>query len=112
MAGYIDPEELPFTRDEIYRAGLSFLSEPEARLNADHLTECGAGLIEAREERRLGWRRGGILNADVLPLNGWVYPLQLLPALAELSPDVARRVEELRARLATRPEHRPRDRAG
>jgi hypothetical protein len=112
VGNYIDPEELPFTRDEVYRAGLSFLPEPVARLNADHLTECGPGVIEAREERRVGWRRGGILDADAFPLLAWVYPVQLLPALAELSPDLARRVDELRARLAIRAEHEPRDRAG
>lgn len=112
MGSFVDPEELPFTTDEIYRAGLSFLSEPEARLTADHLTECGPALIEAREERRAGWRRGGILNAAVLLLHGWVYPAQLLPALTTLSPDVARSADELRVRLATRVEHGPGDRAG
>jgi hypothetical protein len=112
VGDYIDPEELPFTADEVYRAGLSFLAEREARLNADHLAGCGPGVIEAREERRLEWRRGGILNADVLPLLAWVYPAQLLPALAELSSDVASRVDELRARLAIQAEHERRDRAG
>jgi hypothetical protein len=97
---------------KVYRAGLSFLPEVEARLNADRITECGPSVIEAREERRLGWKRGGIMNAEALPLLGWVYPLQLLPALAELSPDVAQRVDELRARLAIRAEHEPRNRAG
>jgi hypothetical protein len=33
-------------------------------------------------------------------LHDWVYPPELLPALAQLSPDVAARVKDLTERLA------------
>jgi len=60
MAALIDPEELPFTSDEIYEAAKTFLPATTAREMADHLAEVGPGLIEARRERRLGWERGGV----------------------------------------------------
>ena len=96
----IDPEELRFTSEEIYRAGCLFLSEAAARRMAEALVLAGPGLIAARTERRLGWKEGGIANADQLPLHGWVYPDELLPALGSLSIDLAARVDTLRQRLA------------
>jgi hypothetical protein len=99
----IDPEELPFTSDEIYRAGCRFLPEAAARGMAAALVDAGPGLIAARIERRAGWKKGGIVNADELPLQGWVYPDQLLSALSSLSPDLVKRVADLRHRLQTRP---------
>ena len=99
MTNIIDPEELPFTTDEIYRAACTFFPVDVARRMADHLTECGPDLIARRSDRRGGWRRAGIANADTLPLYGWVYPEELLPALARLSPDTATRVEALRRTL-------------
>ena len=96
---FIDPEELPFTTEEIFRAASSFLTLEEARLTADHLRACAPALIEARAERRRGWLRAGVPDAHRLLLLGWTYPEDLLPALATLSPDVASRVEALKRRL-------------
>lgn len=99
----IDPEELPFTEDELLRAARTFLPEEAAQKLAAHLAWCGPGAIEHRRERRKRWKQGGIANADQLFEHGWVYPEQLLPALAALSPGVASRVEELRLRLSNEP---------
>jgi len=101
MTDYIDPEELPFTTDEIYRAACRFLPPETARVMADHLTTCGPDAIETREERRARWRGAGVANADTALFNYWVYPEELLAALSELSGDVAARVELLRRRLKT-----------
>ncbi len=99
-SSYVDPEELPFTHDEIYRASLTFLPEPSAREMADHLASLGPQLIAARADRRAGWRRARGLVADRMPLHAWVYPAQLLPALSRLSADVERRVVELQQFLS------------
>ena len=56
----IDPEELPFTRDEVYRALRLWYPEERARLEADHVAECGRGYVEARAERRAEWRAAGV----------------------------------------------------
>jgi hypothetical protein len=96
----IDPDELPFTVEEIFEAGCRFLPADAARRMADHLGECGPGLIEIRNERRAVWRAGGIPGAEHLPLYGWVYPDELLPALAGLSPELARRVASLRSYMS------------
>ena len=100
MTTFIDPEELPFTTDEVYRAACTFLPADVARMMADHLTACGEDHIAARAKRRAGWRKAGIRGADTLPLYGWVYPPELLPALAALGPDVEERVAKLREFLA------------
>ena len=100
MPEFVDPEELPFTTDELYRAALRFMPEEKARFIADHLTEIGPGLVAERAARRAGWRRSGAPNADTLPLFGWVYPNELLIALSALSPEVDARVKALQARLA------------
>jgi len=92
---FIDPEALPFTAAEIFDAALTFLPADAARRMADHFTECGPDLIAARTERRAQWRAGGIPNAERMLLYGWVYPDELLPALAKLSPAVAARVDRL-----------------
>jgi hypothetical protein len=82
---FIDPEELPFSADEVFHAGCLFLPTEAARAMAEHLEACGPDLIEQRRLRRAGWRAAGVPNADTLPLHGWVYPDELLPALASLS---------------------------
>ena len=95
MPDYIDPEELPFTAEEIYQAAGRFYPQDVARQMADHLAECAPGLIEARTERRAGWRAAGIPNADSMLLHGWAYPDELLPALASLSADAESRARRL-----------------
>ena len=100
MTKFIDPEELPFTTAEVFDAALTFLPADAARQMADHLAQCGPDLIATRARRRAGWRAGGIPNAERMLLYGWVYPEELLPALAKLSPDVAARVDRLRRALA------------
>lgn len=95
MADFIDPDELPFTAAEIYEAGRRFLPESAAREMADHLTHIGPMMIEHREQRRAEWRRRGVPNADTQPMHGWVYPDELLPALASLGPDVEARALRL-----------------
>jgi len=95
MSDLIDPDELPFTRDEIARAYALFYPAEIAEEVADHLVECAPGLIEIRAQRRNEWAAAGIPNAATAPLHGWVYAEELLPALASLSPDVADRVESL-----------------
>lgn len=96
----IDPEELPFTREEIYEAGLRFLPTETAHLMADHLAHLGPHALAMRDARRETWRKAGIPNAHTMLLHYWVYPPELLAALAELSPDVAARVKDLTGRLA------------
>lgn len=93
MPDLIDSEELPFTTDELYRGACRFLAADMARTLADHMTECGPGLIKTRLERRAEWRAAGVAGAGTMRLHGWVYPEDLLPALASLSGDV-----EVRAR--------------
>jgi hypothetical protein len=100
LPSFIDPEELPFTRDEIYEAARTFLPEATAGSMADHLAIIGPQLVEARTERRAQWERGGIANATRLPLYAWDYPDELLPALAVLSPEVEQRVVALRRFLS------------
>jgi len=95
MSDLIDPDELPFTRDEIARAYRLFHPAETAEYVADHLAECGPGMIEDRAERRKQWEAAGIPNAATKPLHGWHYDEQLLPALASLSANVAERVESL-----------------
>jgi len=96
MIEFIDPEELPFTTDEIFRAGCAFLPEETARLMADHLAECGPDVVADRAQRRAGWLAAGRANAERLPLGAWLYPDELLPALSALSPSTAARVARLR----------------
>ena len=106
MSRLIDPEELPFTREELYEAGLGFLPAESARLMADHLAHLGPDAREMRDARRETWREAGIPNAHTMLLHYWVYPPELLPALAGLSPDVASRVKDLTERLARdHPDH-------
>ena len=100
MTAFIDPEELPFTTAEVFEAALTFLPGDAARQLADHLAQCGPELIAARTQRRAVWRASGIPDAERMLLFGWVYPDELLPALAKLSPDVAARVDRLRRALA------------
>jgi hypothetical protein len=92
---FIDPEELPFTTDELFRAGCCFLPREVAQEMAENLASCGADLIEARVQRRAGWRAAGIPNADTMKLGAWGYPDELLPALASLSSDVEARARFL-----------------
>jgi hypothetical protein len=99
MPEIIDPEELPFTADEIYEAAKSFLRPKTARLMADHLATVGPLLAESRVERRAEWERAGLPNAATKLLYGWEYPAELLPALAGLSPELAQRVGVLEERL-------------
>lgn len=100
MTDFIDPEELPFTTEEIFQAARMFLPEEAARRMADHLAECGPDLVAVRSQRRAGWLAAGIANAERMLLYGWVYPDELLPALTALSPEIAARVELLRRALA------------
>lgn len=91
MTDFVDPEELPFTAEELFLAARGFLPEDAARDMANHLAECGLGLIVAREERRATWRAAGMVEAHWMPLHGLSYPAELLPALAALSPDAEAR---------------------
>jgi hypothetical protein len=93
MSEFIDPEELPFTEDEVCQAGCLFLPADAARAMAATLAECGPGVIVAREERRAAWRAAGMVETQWMPLHAWAYPKDLLPALASLSPDVASRAQ-------------------
>lgn len=91
MSEFVDPEELPFTEDELFEAGCLFISAEAARELARCLAELGPGLSEAREQRRAQWRASGVVDAHWMPLHAWVYPDELLPALASLSADAEAR---------------------
>src|SRR5215813_10669767 len=91
MSNFIDPEELPFTTEELFDAARRFLPEAAARELAGVLTACGPDVISSRAERRAGWRAAGIPGADTMFLHAWAYPNELLPALASLSVDAERR---------------------
>ena len=120
MSDFVDPDELPFTTEELFDAARRFLPEDAAHALAEHLTECGPGVISARAERRAGWRAAGIPGANTMFLYPWVYPDELLPALASLSADAERRALTLmedhwaglrRATVATA-QHAAAERAG
>jgi hypothetical protein len=99
MSDYVDPEELPFTRDELYRAFATFLNESLARTVADSLADTAPDIVQWRAERRTRWRKGGVSNADSIVMHSWVYPSELLPALAALSLDATARAEQLTQRI-------------
>lgn len=99
MSEYVDPEELPFSVAELFEAAKQFLPEENAKLMAQHLGEEGPGVIERRATKREDWKKRGDPKADSLPTFDWHLPLELFPALASLSPQLAHRVAELRARL-------------
>src|SRR5213594_4038988 len=101
-SSYIDPEELPFTAEEIYRAASLWLTDVDARQLADLLAEQGPFYIVERQRRREKWHRAGLPNAHRLPLSAWGYPEWLLPALAALTPSCEARARALMAgRLET-----------
>jgi len=92
MSDLIDPDELPFTRDELARAYRLILpARADADSIADHMAEIGPGLIAIRAERRAQWAAAGIPNAATAPLYGWSYQEEaaeaagLMPTEAELS---------------------------
>ncbi len=96
MTEFIDPEELPFTEEEVRRAGGLFLPSDAASEMARHLSDCGPQVIEAREERRASWRASGMSDAHWMPLHALCYPKDLLPALASLSRDAEARARFLK----------------
>ncbi len=67
---FIDPDELPFTTEEVFQAASRFLPMETARMLADHPTDCAPGMIEHRALRRTEWRAAGIPHADAMPLHG------------------------------------------
>ena len=95
MNDFIDPEELPFTTDEIFRAACRFLPMDTARLMANHLTDCGPDTIAMRAERRTAWAAADVPGAETRLLHGWTYPEELLPALASLSVEAEARARSL-----------------
>src|SRR5207302_8763140 len=98
---FVDPEELPFTADEIYRAAALWVSDADARHLGDHLASCGPGHIVERDRRRAEWGKAGVPDAEQSPLHGWDYPEWLLPALSVLSASCGARVHDLVARRWT-----------
>jgi hypothetical protein len=94
----IDPEELPFTADEVFRAGCRFLTVTDARAMAKHLAACGADIIAERTARRAKWQAAGVPGANTMSLDAWVYPEALLPALAAGSVDAEARARRLMER--------------
>ena len=99
----IDPEEFPFTSEEVYQALRTFMQDAEARSIADNFAQSGPTIVASRAERRMSWKQGGVINAEELPLGAWIYPDQLLTALSALSGELASRVAQLRVVLARRP---------
>jgi hypothetical protein len=97
MPRFIDPEELPFTTDEVYRAARLWDTDDEARHLAASLMKAGPGVVKIRAERREYWHRHGLQDAARRPLFAWAYPHWLLPALAVLSPELENRITSLRA---------------
>jgi hypothetical protein len=98
MGDYVDPEELPFTVIELFEAAKRFWPEENARRLAEHLGEVAPRLLEDRATRRADWKKRGHQDADSIPTYDWHLPPELFPALASLSPELSRRVAELRAR--------------
>ena len=97
--GLVDPEELPFTRQELYGAFLRLGPVREAARLSDHLASQGPDAILAREELRARAKAGRVPRAETMLQHAWVYPPELLSSLAALGPDVAARVEKLQRRL-------------
>ena len=95
MNELLDPDELPFTRDELARACGLFMPPEEAEFLADHSAALAPDYVATRAARRTEWQAAGIPNAATAPLYGWVYSEELLLALASLSESVAERVEPL-----------------
>ena len=96
MTALIDPEELPFTSEEVYEAALQFHPPDAARRLADHLAECGPEVIAGRRALRRQLRASRYPRADRRPSGAWELPAELLPALEKLSESAARRVARLR----------------
>ena len=96
MQELIDPEEMPFTVDEIYEACLQFMPAGAARRYADDLAASAPDTRRHRRARRLRLRKAGYPEADRQPSGEWDYPPDLMQALEALSDDAVLRVAGLR----------------
>jgi hypothetical protein len=97
-ASHIDPEELPFSTEEIFHAARLWLTADDARQMADHLAACAPGIIDDRRELRASLDRTGVASAHEEGLHGWAYPEWLLPALSTLSSSAESRVQAMMER--------------
>ena len=103
MQDFIDPEDFPFTEDEVYRAWRLLGSEADAREIAAIIALGGrenrVSRLAALAARARGSRDPAEVNYPVLAV-----PAELFALLAALSPELETRVERYRA--ATREESR------
>jgi hypothetical protein len=94
----IDPEDFPFTEDEVYRAERLLSSEADARRMAADIAIAGRDARIARaaaaEARAQGSRDPAEINPPVMLLSGMYFA-----QLAALSPELEQRVERYRMEL-------------
>jgi hypothetical protein len=104
MQDLIDPEDFPFTEDEVYRAERLLSPEADARRMAADIASSGreaqAARIAAAAARARGSRIPTEINPPVMILSGMYFA-----QLAAVSPELEERVE--RYRLAGRAQARP-----
>ena len=98
MDDLIDPEDFPFTEDEVYRAERLLSSEADARRMAADIASGGrdarAARVAAAEARARGSREPAEINPPVMLLSGMYFA-----QLAALSPELEQRVERYRMEL-------------
>ena len=95
MQDLIDPEDFPFTEDEVYRAERLLSPEADARQMAADIASAGreaqAARIAAAAARARGSRNPTEINPPVMVLSGMYFA-----QLAAVSPELEERVERYR----------------
>jgi hypothetical protein len=95
MQDLIDPEDFPFTEDEVYRAERLLSPEADARQMAADIARAGreaqAARIAAAAARARGSRNPTEINPPVMLLSGMYFA-----QLAAVSPELEQRVERYR----------------
>jgi hypothetical protein len=95
MKDLIDPEDFPFTEDEVYRAERLLSPEADARQMAADIARAGreaqAARIAAAAARARGSRNPTEINPPVMLLSGMYFA-----QLAAVSPELEERVERYR----------------
>jgi len=94
----IDPDDFPFTEDEVYRAERLLSSDADARRMAADIATAGrearAARVAAAEARARRSRDPVEINAPVMVLSAMYFA-----QLAALSPELEQRVEQYRMKL-------------
>lgn len=96
-APYIDPRELPFTRDELFEALRLWVSDVEAlEMTAQFAEMANLDMRDRAEDGQHTKATGEDKESDDTNFQ-WLSPEQLLPSLSVLSDDCAARVDAFMA---------------